>query len=117
MAGAERPDNPNRSSLPAPDGRYLRQPGPALKKVDEACKGIEANQADRIGHEVGKGVDIVEVDPAVARTLKILDAADVGASRGEDPYDRLGHPGGRLDRFDLEWSLGRGISRAELELG
>src|ERR1051326_1903847 len=60
-----------------------------LEKVDELGKGIEADDLRAISDEIGKRIDVVKVEFAIAVIDDILDAADLNARGVHDAFHLL----------------------------
>src|SRR4051794_9667229 len=90
--------------------------GSPLQHVNQPLERVEADQGGGVGHEVGEGVDVVEVDLAVALALQVLDAANVDTAGLEDREHAVNHPGWRRGRLNLKATQSGSIDRAELEI-
>src|SRR5947209_7078894 len=81
-----------------------------LEVVGELDEGIEADDIDGVGDEVGEGVDVVVEKRAVAVVDDVLDAADVNAGLLHDAFGGGDDFGGRRVGFDAKSALG-GVER------
>src|SRR5438034_6154603 len=99
--------------------------GSLLDVVHETLEWIEAHDARRVADEVRQGVDVVQIQLAVAFALQILDAADVDVRGFEDSHHGVDDPfwwvGGldlacRRDRAELELA-GRLLARHLTDVG
>src|SRR5204862_1057647 len=81
------------------------------EEVSQARERLESDDPWRVGHEVGKSVDVVVVESAVARIERVLDAPDFNAAGACDLLDLPSHLRRRLVAFHPQ-PIARRIDRA-----